>query len=511
MSPLHDKAFYINTEKNGILADTTADDVRALVAALPNHQKLVWHFHGGLVSQTGALTSAETLKTAYEAAGAYPTFFVWESDLMRVVKDNLEDINKEKIFKQLVKWLIKFTLGKLGDVEGGKATGQLQLPTDIDVAIELQKTDAGEEPYAAVTAHPNLKPLNDAEKSRLEESLNNDPKFQAAAQDIIAAATPDDAARQENAKGALTVDRASAKTLMSPEIVGEIRDDLAATEGKGLLSTAVLLKHAGAILVRVVNRFIEKRDHGVYCTVVEELLRELYLANVGTTVWGMMKKETADTFGNPGQPPERGGWFFIDELSKKIAAGYAPEINLVGHSAGAIYIYNMLRYVEKARANPNHPLPKSFKFNTIIFLAPAIDCLQFADILENYDHLFNHFRMFTMKDEGERGKGMVPALYPRSLLYFISGVLERDYNDPGKLAYDQPIAGMQRYYTRQETYHTPELTALQTYLATDARRAVWAKENRGDGLASAADHHGGFSVEPQTLASVQYIIQHGWA
>ncbi len=511
MSPLQDKAFHINTEKDGILADTTADDVRALVAALPNHPKLVWHFHGGLVSQKSALTSAETLKAAYEAAGARPTFFVWESDFLRVVKDNLEDINKEKIFKLLVKWLIKFTLGKLGDTEGGKATGQLQLPTDIDVAIELQKADAGEEPYAAVTAHPNLKPLHDAERNKLEEALSNDPKFQAAVQDIIAAVTPEGAVQQKNAKGVLTVNRASGKTLMSPEIVDEIRDDLAATEGKGILSTAVLLKHAGSILKRTVSRFIEKRDHGVYCTVVEELLRELYLANVGTTVWGMMKKEAADTFENAGQPPERGGWFFIDELSKKIAAGYTPEINLVGHSAGSIYIYNMLRYVEKARTDPNHPLPETFKFNTVIFLAPAIDCLQFADMLENYTHLFNHFRMFTMKDEGERGKAMVPVLYPRSLLYFISGVLERDYNDPDKLAYDQPIAGMQRYYTQKETYHTPELTAIQAYLEADARRAVWAKENRGDGLASAADQHGGFSVEPQTLASVRHIIQHGWA
>jgi len=69
---------------------------------------------------------------------------------------------------------------------------------------------------------------------------------------------------------------------------------------------------------------------------------------------------------------------------------------------------------------------------------------------------------------------------------------------------------MQRYYTQKETYHTPELTAIQAYLEADARRAVWAKENRGDGLASAADKHSGYAEEPQTLSSVQHIVAQGW-
>lgn len=511
MPPLTDKAFYINTEKNGILADTTPADVRTLVENLPGHQKLVWHFHGGLVSQSGALESAARLKTAYESVGAYPTFFVWESDFLRVVKDNLEDINQEKIFKQLVKWLIKFTLGKLGDMDGGKATGQLQLPNDIEVAIELKKADNGEEPYANVAPTSALKPLNDAEKAAFEQALTADPRFQAAVNDVVAAATPENTEQRSNAKGVLTVSRASGKTLMSPEIVSEIETDVAANAGKGVLSTAVLLKHAGSILLRVINRFVDKHDHGVYCTVVEELLRELYLANVGTTVWGMMKKETADTFENAGQKPERGGWFFIDTLSEKLAAGYNPQITLVGHSAGSIYIYNLLRYVEKARTDPNHPLPETFKFDTIIFEAPALDCLKFADMVKNYRHLFTHFRMFTMSDDGEKGKAMVPVLYPRSLLYFISGVLERDYTDPDKLADDQPIAGMQRYINEKTVYTAAEIATIRKFLAEDDRRVVWATDNRGDGLASAATQHSGFSEEPQTLSSVQHILQHGWA
>jgi len=235
------------------------------------------------------------------------------------------------------------------------------------------------------------------------------------------------------------------------------------------------------------------------------------LANVGTKVWEMMKQETADTFENAGNSPERGGWFFVDALSQKIAAGYKPEITLVGHSAGSIYIYNLLKYIEKARTNPNHPLPEDFQFKNIIFEAPALDMQKFADMVDNLDPLFEHFRMFTMNDKGETGKPMIPALYTRSLLYFISGVLEHDYTDPQKLAYDQPLAGMQRYYHNDKTYKADEIKNARKFIAQNSRRAVWSKENRGKGLASSADQHSGYAEEKDTLNSVKFIIEHGWA
>ncbi len=510
MMPL-DKKFFLNTGKDGVLDDTSPADVRALVDQLPSHPKLLFHFHGGLVSKKNALASAENLLPHYQSTGAHPIFFVWESDFVSAVSHNLHEINREAIFKALVKMLVKFTVGKLLDLEGGKATGQLQLPTDIEVAIELKKAENAAEPFPTITPTEQLSALNDAERAAFEVQLMADTKFQQAVNEVVAAATPDQAEQTENAKGILTVNRASAKTLMSPDVVAAIRADVEANAGKGLISTALLIKQAGEILVRIINRFIEKRDHGVYCTVVEEILRQFYLANVGESIWQMMKKETADTFQNPGQKPERGGWFFIDALSEKIEQGYNPEITLVGHSAGSIYIYNLLQYVEHARTDPNHALPADFQFKNIIFEAPAIDMKRFADLVTGIGHLFENFRMFTMSDEGEKGKAMFPVLYPRSLLYFVSGVLEKDYTDPKKLAYDQPLAGMQRYYLDEKTYDGNEIVAARKFILGDDRRVVWATENRGDGLASAAVQHSGYAEEPQTLASVKHIVQHGWA
>ena len=57
--------------------------------------------------------------------------------------------------------------------------------------------------------------------------------------------------------------------------------------------------------------------------------------------------------------------------------------------------------------------------------------------LINNQVVFKKFRMFTMTDELEK-EDDCKAIYPASLLYLISGILEdRD---------DTPIAGMMRFY-----------------------------------------------------------------
>jgi len=505
------KSFYINTGKDGILGDTTPDDVDALVANLKDQDKIVLHFHGGMVTKKNGKEGAAKLLPHYQAAGAYPVFFVWESFILDVMLRNLDEINKEKIFKKLVSLLVKFAVGKLMDVDGGKATGQLQLPDNIEVAIELEKLKSSEVPYADLAATEKLQQLNENEKKNFEQSLLEDQSFQKAVRDIVTSSETNNQQQETNAKGILTLDRSSAETLMSPQVIEELKDDVAANQGKGVLSTALLIKRAGEILVRVIQRFIEKRDHGVYTTVVEEILRDLYLANVGGSGWQMMKKETVDTFENVGNQPVRGGWYFVEKLGEhiqEIPVGQRPHISLVGHSAGSIYICNLLRYVEKVRKDPNHPLPEDFQFNNVIFQAPGVDYKLFSEIVKGYTHLFENFRMFTMKNDGESQDAMVPLIYPRSILYFVSGVVERDPEDPEKSAYDRPIVGMHRYFEDEDTYQDDDIATVRAFLSAQDR-SVWAIENRGPGLASSAVAHRGYALEDDTLKSVQHILKEG--
>src|SRR2546423_13914116 len=123
-----DKKLYIHTGKDGILEDTTESDVVALVSELKNAGKAVIHLHGGLISKAAALEKAERLAPAYQAVGARPVFMIWESGFLETISNNLHEIDKEKIFSLIVKRVLKFAVGKLTNIEGSKALGQLPLP-----------------------------------------------------------------------------------------------------------------------------------------------------------------------------------------------------------------------------------------------------------------------------------------------------------------------------------------------------------------------------------------------
>jgi hypothetical protein len=276
---------------------------------------------------------------------------------------------------------------------------------------------------------------------------------------------------------------------------------------------AVIVK-AGQILWRVIDRFRCGRDHGLYTTVVEEVLREFYIANVGSTIWGMMKKDTEDTFSNFGQQPTRGGWFFVQELGKVMKDGHRPEVSIVAHSAGAIYASNLLAHLAWAHAEQNHPLPDDFRLKNLIFLAPACNFTLFdrALISHRQTPLFDHFRMFSLSDKLEAAYWEVPGVYPRSLLYFVSGVVEREN---GKSTQDLPLVGMQRYFELTDIYQQPEVERMRHLLALapDKRSEVWSESNGGEGLWSDAVKHGAFdSTEERntTIKSIQHIPKSGW-
>ncbi|MCB1035091.1 MAG: alpha/beta hydrolase, partial [Acidobacteria bacterium] len=480
-------------------------------------QKVVLHFHGGLVKKAKALAKAEELTPVYQAAGAHPVFFVWESGLLETLSHNLHEISKEKIFKILVKKVLKHAAGKLFDTGPAKsATGVLQLPTDIEVAVELQKLEAGEEPYGHLKAPADLDDLTDPQEERFESELSADSQFSKEVEAIVAAAHPEQI--ETTAKGVTAVDRKSGRTLMSPEVIDELVEDRSQAEAagaKGVLSTAKLVLKAGKILFRVVRRMRKGRGHGLYVTVVEEILRELYIANVGSEVWGMMKKETADTFENAGKDPKRGGWLFVEELGRLSQQGHRPEITLVGHSTGAVFICHLLAHVAAARQDPDHPLPADFTFKNVVFLAPAVSCALFADTLDKYAKLMDSFRMFTMTDANESDDTLVKVIYPRSLLYFVSGVVERETNGAG--TFDLPLVGMERYFTDAGTYSMAEVATVRDYVQAKDTRAVWSDEDRGEGLASNSFSHSDFDEigqnpdgsERTTMKSVQHIIAQG--
>jgi hypothetical protein len=192
-----------------------------------------------------------------------------------------------------------------------------------------------------------------------------------------------------------------------------------------------------------------------------------------------------------------GGTYFLTQLRDYLADTLRPplRVSLVGHSAGGIYI---CRAVAKAA----ELMPAAFKFYRVVMLAPGCDFDLFkTSIVEKKDRV-ESFRMFTMRNDAEAKDAMVPVVYPRSLLYFISGVLEKE--EP------VPIVGMERFYSDQPPYDDSTALAVRGYVTQPGeRRVAWGpvEENAPPGLLTAALSHGQFN-EILTWKSVIHFLTH---
>jgi hypothetical protein len=114
-----------------------------------------------------------------------------------------------------------------------------------------------------------------------------------------------------------------------------------------------------------------------------------------------------------------------------------------------------------------------------------------------------NLRIFGMGDTIERKDAIASVIYPASLLYFVSGVLEDNR--------DEPLAGMQRYYSAPYIGGGFEDVAFvkgQTTLSRPNAYA-WSEVSGHDGANCDMTSHGGWAKAPTTLASIKFLIQKG--
>jgi hypothetical protein len=497
-----DTANFIRSGPNGRFLEggTTKAEVDAIVAKVMSSERAVLHFHGGLVDEHAGMTIAWNMAVAYGEAGAYPVTFVWRSGILEVVPANLREIAGESLFKTLLKWVMKYALGKIGQDTQGVRGGAFVLPRDTEVARELNRRNAGQEPYDQVAVPESVAEPTTAELAALERDLSMQPAVQEVAAALAAPEEPESAAVME--RGAL-VRVATADTLLDPEVVAELRAEAARRAGeRGLVSTAFLARKGAQVLLAVLRRFRAHTGHGLYPTVVEEILRAFYLANVGGTVWQMIKQETLDTF-QPGAP-DRVGRYFVDQLTERLAAEpNRPRIALVGHSTGAVFINNLLNDLAAKRVDPANPLPADFSCAATAFLAPACTFESFAPVLRQHRSLLGRFRLFTMSDAAERSDHLVGFVYPRSLLYFVSGLVERDTHGCSVV---MPLVGLERYYRDDAFDAVPQIAVVRDFVLGGDDRAVWSPIDGGPGRSSGARSHTSFDEDPQVLASLQHLV-----
>jgi hypothetical protein len=545
MNDLH--VIHSRNGRIGGRADTNAQKVDAIVAALaadPRHH-LVLHFHGGLVSKESGLAIAERFMgpdpvySPSATEGGYPVFYVWESGAWETIRNNLTELAGEPVFKQLLRKLVQYALERLGGQEAGAmGVGRSVLPGSFGSqesavrqafdafwaqpgpdTIPFRRFDVLAQPAQARSVDASLDANEGPVQDEILADLQGDLEFQRAL-----ATLPDlPAATRSAFAPAGAVQRRSA---FSERAAREFSKE---SHARGLVELYQVAKFLVKVLRAVLQRRGRGRDHGLYATCVEETVRAFKIAGSGLNEWGQalewnrMKQDTADAFGP--DPQVHAGTALLSRLQDAMTAGMPLErITLVGHSTGAIYIAHWL-------ARSRDFLPASLK-QDVVFLAPAITYDLFAQTVREHGDRIGGFRMFAMQDANERedqvwgsdeelpgGQDWRRYVYPSSLLYLVSGILESQVDANGQ-PHDQadvPLVGMQRYFTMRDTYNRevdPALACVdagRAWLAARPGALVWSvAQGQAEGLNCTSIDHGAFDEDAPTLASLRHIVRRGF-
>jgi hypothetical protein len=478
--PPFGKLNYVNIGPHGTLAptgqlSTTTADIDAIFDYLSstNQRKLTIHFHGGLVPESSGLATAKEMTSVYAAAGAHPVTFIWETGFLETVKDNLNTINQTELFKKLLALAIKHAMKALGLSFPGKGPEQPLSITEIQAKLAsgapFEDFDATARGAAQVRTEAELQAMRSDILAGIEEDVQADPEIPA-----------------------LLQNEAPRTPLFNETAVAVTESD----KQKGILTFAKLAMAVAEIVYRVAKRYLQKHDHGFYPTVVEEVLRQFYLADLGQWVWGDMTTKAGEIWlANDGLQGNsiHGGHYFLEGLAKLQSSSPNLIVDLVGHSAGSIVICQMLKTASAANLR--------VKIRNIIFMAPACTSGLFHDEIVRNPTRCKAFRMFTMADDYECKNQLVPLVYTRSLLYLISGVLDD--------AVDKPVAGMARFL-QDPPFDDPALRDIGAFLSTtgpDIRLVLsTTADNAPRGLRCTAQRHQDFDENGPMQDSLIFLI-----
>ena len=473
--------------------ETKSDEALKLVLdrAKTKQGRLALHLHGGLVPRKGGEEIAvRVANKLFAATPDYePFFFIWRTGVKDAITGNLDElheISSDDLFKKVMRSALKWAGDRVLDLEAGaRGTGL----TDANIEHAIAQ---GTEPFSdrEIRSGEDIAAEVGADEQRLVNEafsrLKADPLLARAAQRLDAELN---AGAAYGARGIGDPDRRSIDLLDST-----VREELerANAGGDGSRSaTGVLLfiaNKTAIVAARMVVRFVRGRDHGLWPTAVEETLAALYADRIGQFIWGAIKDDAKDHFKAGGA-----GEVLIQELAQQKEG----RLLLTAHSAGSVLACHL---IEAARSVPNY-----FQIDAA-FLAPAVRMDLAAKTLPLLNARKGRFRLFTMRDELERADRLdghaAGKVYPRSLLYFVSGVCERG---KGRVGGDTALLGLERHLTnlddkRLTKDERQDRATLKTFL--NGNTVLSKTTETKPGFESQADSHTAFDREATTFASL---------
>lgn len=443
-------------------------------------RELTLYFHGGLVDEQRAASSIQRVMSALsgcEKQHAESLSFIWKTGFLETVRDNLDEVFTTKFGKSLIKWVIR-TVSKKLRVDFAKSA----VNDGLDLgAIEQEWQDAAAQNRAPF-ADMQVDIVGKVKGPGIAGLAEDDDELKASVTAELEQLYLYDDAKLEADWQALPTHIDADKSLQ------DLMSHSASGGQKGIISLGNLAEVIVKVGVRVIKRYLNNSDHGLQATVVEEACRAYFVADAGQWIWGSMKEKAAQMWSAPGCV----GFDFMARLQREMPQ---LKLNLVGHSAGSVAICKLLQM----RRAQNWTLP----IGKIMWWAPACRADLFVEQVIEHQGEYEAFRMITMTDELEQQNALVeklPWLYPSSLLYFISGVLEE--------AADTPIAGMARYHKEASPYQGALYAAMAQFLDVPGRYVLSkTTAHAPKGECSDAIDHGAFNADTKTLESLTEYLR----
>lgn len=218
--------------------------------------------------------------------------------------------------------------------------------------------------------------------------------------------------------------------------------------------------------------------------------------------WSACKERASRVFRDGGF-----GWQFLTQLLTALRSrNLQPEFHVVGHSAGALVLGELLRNLRTHRID----LP----IRTCSLYAPACTLAYFDDTyipeIAAPTQRIAEFYLYTLTDDEEKADACIPvrfyrytlfSIYRKSLLYLISRGLEG-------AAEDVPLLGMERYAVESANLAHIWAAARGAHV-TSGTEATYtsAIDNKALHLSFSQHTHGGFGETAQVLSSTLKTVR----
>lgn len=483
-----DKTTYINVGKSGTFKpsanhnyDTLPSDVDSIIELLNtnNQQEIALYFHGGLVKDSAGMQSAKIMNTKIKESGLHPISFVWETGIFDVLREKLDVIGRKTLFKIVERIIVR----RLGDsVSLNKNREAVEEISYEEIEFELSKKS----PFKNFEV--NLDYTRDIHiNAQTEEEIINSIQY-----DI----------KEDVLENPIFLEG------LDPDEVDDIIYNKEFALEKSMSREAPFLGgffwSVAKITYNIIMRYRRDTDHGFYATMIEEIFRRYYIAGIGASIWQEIKDKAKDMWSpNTGRVGNNlyAGTYLLTKLNELGTTEKPIIINAIGHSAGSIAICHLINEVGEKYPN--------IKVNNLVFLAPACRSELFNEQVVQKTERFNEIRIFTMSDNYEVDDKLIDGfgiIYPHSLLYFISGILEEKGEKP-----DAHILGLERHINWSKYMKHDHLKSINTYLnEPNKNRLVLSVTNTElSGLSSNAIDHAEFDDNFRTLKSIVHILKNG--